>query len=385
MLIELNEEQRQIVETVRKFVDLEVAPVASELDHTDEYPTALVERLKELGLFGATIPEAYGGIGLDCTTYALIIEELARGWISIAGVLNSHLIMAHAVSRFGTEEQKRTWLARFATGERRGGLALSEADAGTDVQAIRTVALRDGDRYIVNGTKMWITNARHGNTFAMLAKTDPSADPPHRGMSLFLIEKGHPGFQVSRDIKKLGYKGVKTCELIFEDFEVPAENLIGGEEGRGFQQVMGGLEVGRINVAARGVGLARACLEASLRYAQERKTFGKPIGEHQLIQEKLADMATRLEAARMLTYAAAQAKDRGERVDMEAGMAKLFATELAMDAALEAMRIHGGYGYTLEFPIERYFRDAPLLIIGEGTNEIQKTVIAKQLLKKYAI
>ncbi len=385
MLLDLSEDQQLIVETVRKFVDVEVAPVASELDHRDEYPTAIVERLKELGLFGATIPESYGGIGLDHTTYALVIEELARGWISIAGVINSHLIMAHAVLHFGTEEQKRAWLPRFATGERRGGLALSEADAGTDVQAIRTTARRVGDHYVVNGTKMWITNARHGNTFAMLAKTDTSADPPHRGMSLFVIEKGHPGFQISRDIPKLGYKGIKTCELIFQDFEVPLGNLIGGEEGRGFKQVMSGLEIGRINVAARGVGLARACLEASLRYAQERKTFGVPIAEHQLIQEKLADMATRLEAARMLTYAAAQAKDRGQRVDMEAGMAKLFATELAMDAALEAMRIHGANGYTLEFPIERYFRDAPLLIIGEGTNEIQKTVIAKQLLKRNPI
>ncbi|MEE8313807.1 MAG: acyl-CoA dehydrogenase family protein [Myxococcota bacterium] len=385
MLIELTDEQSQIVETVRKFVDNEVAPVASELDHRDEYPHALVERMKELGLFGATIPEEYGGIGLDYTTYAMVVEELARGWVSIPGLINSHLMMAYIVREFGTETQKRHWLPRFASGELRGGLALSEADAGSDVQAIRTTAKRAGDHYVINGAKMWITNARHGNTFALLAKTDPEADPPHRGMSMFIIEKGHPGFTVSRDIPKLGYRGLKTCELVFEDFPVPVENLVGEREGQGFKYVMSGLETGRINVAARGVGVVRACFEASIRYAQQRRTFGKPIAEHQLIQEKLADMATNLEAARLLTYSAARAKDRGARVDLEAGMAKLFATEAAMEAALEAMRLHGAVGYTEELPIERYFRDAPLLLIGEGTNEIQKTVIARQLLKKYAI
>lgn len=385
MLIELTDEQSQIVETVRKFVDNEVAPVASELDHRDEYPHALVERMKELGLFGATIPEEYGGIGLDYTTYAMIVEELARGWVSIPGLINSHLMMAYIVREFGTETQKRHWLPRFASGELRGGLALSEADAGSDVQAIRTTAKRAGDHYVINGAKMWITNARHGNTFALLAKTDPEADPPHRGMSMFIIEKGHPGFKVSRDIPKLGYRGLKTCELVFEDFPVPVENLVGEREGQGFKYVMSALETGRINVAARGVGVVRACFEASIRYAQQRRTFGKPIAEHQLIQEKLADMATNLEAARLLTHSAARAKDRGARVDLEAGMAKLFATEAAMDAALEAMRLHGAVGYTEELPIERYFRDAPLLLIGEGTNEIQKTVIARQLLKKYAI
>jgi len=385
MLLQLTPEQNDILETIRKFVDAEVVPVAGELDHADEYPHAIVERLKELGLFGATIPEEYGGSGLDYTTYALIVEELSRGWASVPGLINSHLIMAFIVKEFGTEAQKKKWLPLFATGERRGGLALSEADAGSDVQAIRTRAIRDGDHYVVQGSKMWITNARYGNTFALLAKTDPDADPAYRGMSVLLIEKGHPGFQVSRDIEKLGYKGIKTCELVFDDFRVPAENLIGGEEGRGFHYVMAGLETGRINVAARGVGIARACFEASIHYAQHRRTFGKPIAEHQLIQEKLADMATRIEAARHLTVSAAQARDRGQRVDMEAGMAKLFATEVAMDAALEAMRIHGGYGYTREFPIERYFRDAPLLLIGEGTNEIQKLVIAKQLLRKYAV
>jgi alkylation response protein AidB-like acyl-CoA dehydrogenase len=340
--------------------------------------------MKQLGLFGATIPAQYGGIGLEYTTYALVVEELARGWASMPGAINSHLIMAYIVREFGTPEQRSHWLPRFASGERRGGLALSEAEAGSDVQAIRTVARREGDRYVVNGAKMWITNARYGNTFALLARTDPAADPPHRGMSLFLIEKGHPGFQVGRDIPKLGYRGIKTCELVFQDFPVPAANLVGGVEGAGFRQVMSALETGRINVAARGVGIARACFEASIRWAQQRRTFGRPIGEHQLIQEKLAEMATQLEAARLLTWSAALAKDRGARVDLEAGMAKLFATEAAMSAALEAMRIHGGYGYTTDLPIERYFRDAPLLLIGEGTNEIQKTVIARQLLRRHA-
>jgi len=383
VLIELTPEQEEIVGTIRKFVDNEIAPVASDLDHADEYPHAIVEKMKELGLFGATIPVEYGGIGLDYLTYAMVVEELARGWMSIPGLINSHLIMAYIVKTFGTDAQKRQWLPAFAAGEKRGGLALSEADAGSDVQAIRTTAQRTGDHYLINGTKMWITNARYGNTFALLARTDTDADPPYRGMSMFIIEKGHPGFRVSRDIKKLGYKGLKTCELVFENFEVPAENLVSGQEGGGFRFVMSALETGRINVAARGLGVAQASLEASLRYAQQRRTFGVPIAEHQLIQEKLADMATKLEAARMLTYSAAKAKDAGRRVDMEAGMAKLFATELAMDASLEAMRIHGGYGYTEEFPIERYFRDSPLLLIGEGTNEIQKLVIARQLLKRF--
>jgi alkylation response protein AidB-like acyl-CoA dehydrogenase len=385
MLFDISDEQQLIIDTVRKFVDEEVAPVASDLDHKDEYPHALVERVKELGLFGTTIPEEYGGIGLNYLTYAMICEELARGWISMPGLINSHLMMAYIVRQFGTEAQKRKWLPRFASGESRGGLALSESEAGTDVQAIRTTATRDGDHYVINGAKMWITNARYGNTFALLAKTDSSTEKAYQGMSMFVIEKGGAGFTVSRDIQKLGYKGIKTCELVFEDFRVPADNLVGDKEGAGFKYVMSALETGRINVAARGVGVVRACFEASIRYAQHRKTFGKPIGEHQLIQEKLADMATNLEAARLLTYSAARAKDNGARVDLEAGMAKLFASEAAMSAALEAMRIHGGVGYTLEFPIERYFRDAPLLIIGEGTNEIQKTVIARQLMKKYAV
>ncbi len=383
MLIDLTPEQEEIVGTIRKFVEAEIIPVASELDHADEYPHAIVEKMKEMGLFGATIPTEYGGIGLDYLTYAMICEELARGWMSVPGLINSHLIMAYIVKTYGTDDQKKKWLPDFASGEKRGGLALSEADAGSDVQAIRTTARREGDVYLVNGAKMWITNARYGNTFALMAKTDPDTDPPYRGMSMFIIEKGHPGFQVSRDIKKLGYRGLKTCELVFEDFEVPAENLIGGKEGAGFRFVMDALETGRINVAARGLGVARAAFEHSIAYAQNRKTFGVPIAQHQLIQEKLADMATKIEAARLLTYSAAKAKDRGQRVDLEAGMAKLFATELAMEASIEAMRIHGAYGYTEDCPIERYFRDAPLLLIGEGTNEIQKIVIARQLLKRY--
>ncbi len=383
MLIDLTPEQEEIVATIRKFVDTEIVPVASDLDHADEYPHAIVEQMKELGLFGATIPTEYGGIGVDYLTYAMIVEELARGWMSIPGLINSHLIMAYIVKTFGTDDQKKKWLPAFASGEKRGGLALSEADAGSDVQAIRTTARREGDVYLINGSKMWITNARYGNTFALMAKTDVDADPRHRGMSMFIIEKGHPGFRVSRDIKKLGYRGLKTCELVFEDFEVPAENLVGGKEGAGFRYVMDALETGRINVAARGLGVARASFEHAISYAQHRKTFGVPIAQHQLIQEKLADMATKLEAARLLTYSAAKAKDQGQRVDLEAGMAKLFATELAMEASTEAMRIHGAYGYTEEFPIERYFRDSPLLLIGEGTNEIQKIVIARQLLKRY--
>ena len=383
MLIDLTPEQEEIVATIRKFVDTEIIPVASDLDHADEYPHKIVEQMKELGLFGATIPTEYGGIGVDYLTYAMIVEELARGWMSIPGLINSHLIMAYIVKTFGTDDQKKKWLPAFASGEKRGGLALSEADAGSDVQAIRTTARREGDVYVINGSKMWITNARYGNTFALMTKTDVDADPPHRGMSMFIIEKGHPGFQVSRDIKKLGYRGLKTCELVFDNFEVPAENLVGGVEGAGFRFVMDALETGRINVAARGLGVARASFEHAISYAQHRKTFGVPIAQHQLIQEKLADMATKLEAARLLTYSAAKAKDQGQRVDLEAGMAKLFATELAMEASTEAMRIHGAYGYTEEFPIERYFRDSPLLLIGEGTNEIQKIVIARQLLKRY--
>ncbi len=385
MPVELTDTQAQILAAVRRFVQRDVLPVASELEHRDEYPTGLVEIMREMGLFGATIPAEHGGMGLDVLTYALIVEELSRGWMSLSGVLNSHLMVAYHLKEVGTPAQRERFLPRLATGELRGGLALSEPHAGSDVQAIRTTAVRRGDRYVVNGTTMFITNGRRGNVFSVAVKTDPKAKPPYAGISLLLVEKGHPGFQVGRDLRKLGYKGIEICELIFEDVEVPAENLIGGVEGRGFAQVLGGLEVGRINIAARGVGVARAAFEEAIRYAQRREAFGKPICQHQAIQLKLADMATKIEAARLLTLQAAQKKDRGERCDVEAGMAKLFATETCQEVSLEAMRILGGYGYTQEFPVERYYRDAPLLIIGEGTNEIQRLVIAKSLLKRYAI
>jgi alkylation response protein AidB-like acyl-CoA dehydrogenase len=364
-----------VVEAVRVFAEREIRPLAAAYEREDRYPFELVEKMKEMGLFGAIIP-------LDYVTYARIIEEITRVWMSVAGILNSHLIMAWAVLTYGTEAQRRRYLPRFATGERRGGLCLTEPDAGSDVQGIRTTARRDGDGYRLNGAKMFITNGRYGDTYLVLARTDPAAMPPRRGMSLFVVEKG-PGFVVLRDIPKLGYRGVETCEIRFEDVYVPADNLVGGEEGQGFRQVLGALEVGRINVAARGVGLARAAFEAAIRYADQRQAFGQPIAEFELIQKKLAWIATKIEAARLLTLRAAERKARGERADLEAGMAKLFATETAQEAALEAMRIHGGYGYTEDFPVERYYRDAPLLVIGEGTNEIQETVIARQLLRRF--
>jgi len=385
MDLSLTDDQRALIDTVRKFVQKEVMPAASGYEHADEYPHALVNRMKEMGLFGATIPEEYGGMGLDTVTYALIVEEICRGWMSLSGVLNTHLIMAWVVRTYGTEEQKQRWLPRMAAGEKRGGLALSEPDAGSDVAALRTTATRDGDRYLVNGVKFWITNGRHGNTFLLLAKTDPDAQPPHSGISAFIIEKGAPGFTVSRDVKKLGYKGIETCELVFENFPVPAADLVGGREGAGFRMVMSGLEGGRINVAARAVGVMRAAFEDSIRYAQIRRTFGKPIAEHQLIQSKLALMATDIEAARMLVIRAALLKDRGERSDLESAMAKLFATQACARHTLEAIHIHGGYGYTTEFDVERYYRDAPLMTVGEGTNEILQTVIARNLVKRHAI
>ena len=378
----LTEAQRGIVTTIRDFVQREVMPVATKMEHADEYPFDLVERMKELGLLGAIIPEEYGGLGLDTTTYALIIEEICRGWMSLTGVLNSHLIMAYMVATDGTPEQKDRFLPLMATGEKRGGICITEPNAGSDVQAIQTRAVRDGDEYVVNGTKTLITNGRHGNTFALVVKTDPKAEPAHRGISIFIAEKG-AGFTVVRDIPKLGYKGVDTCELVFEDYRVPAANLIGGEEGRGFYQIMGGLEIGRINIAARCVGIARAALESAIKYAQHRETFGKPIAQHQAIQIKLANMATQVQAAHLMVLHAAEKKDRGERADLEAGMAKLFASEMCLQVATDSMRIHGGYGYTQDLTVERHFRDAPLMMIGEGTNEIQQLVIARNLLKNY--
>ncbi|HXG68692.1 MAG TPA: acyl-CoA dehydrogenase family protein [Blastocatellia bacterium] len=385
MTYTLTEEDHLVLATVRRFLEKEVAPVASEMEHHNEYPAALVEQMKEIGLFGANIPEEYGGQDLSYTVYAMIFEEISRAWMGLAGVLGPHSVMCDIIARFGTEEQKRRFLPALARGEKRGGICLSEPEAGTDLQAIRTTATRDGAHYVVNGSKMWITNGRYGNTFVLLAKTDKDAAPAHKGMSAFIIEKGGPGLTVSRDIDKLGYKSVETCELLFEDFRVPVENLIGGREGEGFKQVMTGLESERINVAARGLGVARAAFEEAIKYAQQRRTFGKPICEHQAIQLKLADMATKIEASRLLVYAAAEKKDRGERCDLEAGMAKLFATETAQECSLEAMRILGGNGYAKDFPVERFYRDAPLLIIGGGTNELQRLIIARGLLKKYSI
>ena len=379
------EARTQIVNTVREFVRRDVLPIADQYDREDIVPLELIEKMKEMGLFGITVPEEWGGMGLDYTTFAMIFEELSKGWMSIGGVIGTHHIMAYVVANYGTQEQKERFLPVMSRGEKRGGLALTEPNAGSDVQSLELSATRDGEEYVLNGTKMFITNGRYGDTFALLARTDPNAQPAHRGLSCLLVEKGGPGFEVGRDLDKLGYRGLDTCELIFRDFRVPVENLVGGEEGRGFQQVMSGLETGRINVAARSVGVATAAFEASIKYAQQRKTFGKAISQHQAIQLKLADMATKIQAARLLTYEAAAKKDRGERVDLEAGMAKLFASEICAEVTLEAMRIHGGIGYTKETPIERYYRDAPLMIIGEGTNEIQRLVIARQLLQRYPI
>jgi alkylation response protein AidB-like acyl-CoA dehydrogenase len=375
-------DEAAILQAVERFLERNVAPHAHALEASDTWPEEIVEQMAGLGLFGATIAPEYGGLGLSASTYAKIVERVSAAWMSIAGIFNSHLIMAAAVERFGTEAQKRRWLPRFASGELRGGVALTEPDCGTDLQAIRTRAVRDGSGYRVNGAKTWISNSVHGHLLAVLVRTDPHAEPRHRGMSLLLVERGGGGYRVTRELEKLGYKGIDSGELVFEDCHVPEENLIGGVEGQGFRQIMAGLELGRINVAARGVGLARACLEASVRYAQVRKSFGKPICEHQAIQLKLADMATQVEAARLLVESAARAYDRGERCDMEAGMAKLFASETALFCSLEAMRIHGAYGYSKEFDIERYYRDAPLLAIGEGTNELQRIIIARELVKR---
>jgi alkylation response protein AidB-like acyl-CoA dehydrogenase len=389
---DLTTEQREIVSTIREFVERDVVPVASELEHADEYPNALVETMKELGLFGVTIPEEYGGLGLDLTTYALIQVELSRGWMSLSGVLNTHFISAWMIGTYGTHEQRRTYLRRMATGELHFAYSMTEPHAGSDVQAIRTRAVREGDEYVVTGEKMWATNGLRSSAVMLLAKTDPDADPPHRGMTAFIVEKEpnvheQPGLTVPAPLKKLGYKGVESTELVFHGFRTPASSILGGEaqEGQGFKQFMGGIELGRVNIAARAVGIAQAAFEAAIRYAQEREAFGKPIARHQAIQLKLAQMATKIEASRLLMLQAARKKDAGERADLEAGMAKLFATETAEEVALEAMRIHGGYGYSQEFVVERLYRDAPVLILGEGSNEIQQLVIARRLLEQYAI
>jgi alkylation response protein AidB-like acyl-CoA dehydrogenase len=369
-----------ILDAVDSFLDKEVRPVAKMLELADEYPTEIVEKMKILGLFGATVPEQYGGLGLSAGIYAHIVERVSAVWMSISGIFNSHLIMCAAIEKFGSEEQRERFLPLLARGELRGGIALTEPDCGTDLQAVRTRAKRENDEYVINGTKQWITNAVQGNVLLVLVKTDPDTEPRHRGMSLLVVEKtsGYRAFKLD----KLGYRGIDTAEVQFDEVRVPVDNLVGHAEGRGLQQILSGLALGRINVAARGVGVARASLDASVRYAQQRKTFGQPISEHQAIQIKLADMATRVEAARLLTDRAAVAYDSGERCDLEAGMAKLFATEAAVENSMEALRIHGAYGYSPDNEVERYYRDAPLLAIGEGTNELQRIIIARQLIER---
>ena len=378
------DEEEALFETIDRWIEREVRPVVMKHDHGDIWPEELVGQMAEMGLFGATIGQEYGGLGLPATTYANIVARIASYWMAITGIFNSHLIMAAAVERFGTPAQKTEWLPKFATGEIRGGLALTEPNAGSDLQAIRTVARRDGDDYVITGTKTWISNAINGSCFALLVKTDPTADPRYKGMSLFIAPKG-PGFTTGKKFDKLGYKAIDSAELVFDDYRLSKEHLIGGVEGQGFFQATGGLELGRINVAARGVGLAEGSLRLATEYAQVRETMGKPIAQHQAIQLKLGEMVTRARAARLLTFDAAQAYDRGERCDLEAGMAKYFASEAAVRNSEEAMRIFGGYAYSKEYEIERYFRDSLLMCIGEGTNELQRMIIAKQWLKRNPI
>jgi alkylation response protein AidB-like acyl-CoA dehydrogenase len=390
---EKTDEQKAITEMVRQFVDNEIIPVAEEFDHEDKFPEAIVEQMKELGLFGVTIPEEHGGMGLDLTTYAMIVEELSRGWISISGVVNTHFIGSYLLLKFGTEEQKNHFLPKMATGEIRAAFSLSEPEVGSDVQGIKSTATRnDAGEWEINGQKMWVTNGLLSGVVFVLVKTDPKADPPYRGMTCFICEKEPgaeqvPGLTIPPKIKKMGYKGVESTELVFDAFTVSEDRILGGPEGigEGFRQMMDALEVGRVNVAARGVGVAQRALELALRYSQERKTFGKPIAEHQAITFKLAEMATRVEAARLMTMKAARMKDAGERSDLEAGMAKLFASEAARSNAEESLRVHGGYGYSQEYEIERIYRDAPLLLIGEGTSEIQKMVIGRKLLERHKL
>jgi alkylation response protein AidB-like acyl-CoA dehydrogenase len=377
----LTPEERTLVDTVREFVEKDVRPVARELEHANTYPEELIDTMKDIGIFGLAIPEPYGFGAVSMPCYVSVTEELARGWMSLAGAMGGHTVVSKLITMFGTDEQKHRYLPRMATGELRTTMALTEPGGGSDLQAMRTVARRDANEYVINGTKTWITNARRAGLVALLCKTDPAATPAHRGVSILLVEKV-PGFEVSKDLPKLGYKGVESCELNFSGCRVPAEALLGDVEGNGFAQMMTGLEVGRLQVAARATGVARAAFDAALAYAQDRESFGKPIWQHQSVGNMLADMGTKLAAARSLLLGAAEKFDSGSRCDMEAGMAKLFASEVAMEIALDAVRIHGGYGYSTEYDVERYFRDAPLMIVGEGTNEIQRGVIAKQLVKR---
>ncbi|CAM5441192.1 MULTISPECIES: acyl-CoA dehydrogenase family protein [Streptomyces] len=378
----LSPEERAVVDVVRDFVDRDVRPVARESEHANRYPEQLVERMKQLGVFGLAVPAPYGPAPVSAPCFALVTEELARGWMSLAGAMGGHTVVCSLLVRYGTPEQRERWLPRLATGEVRAAMALTEPGGGSDLQALRTTARRAADgSYVVQGAKTWITNARRAGLIALLVKTDPAAEPAHRGMSVLLAEHG-PGMTVSRDLPKLGYKGVESCELAFDGFRVPGDALLGGREGRGFGQMMRGLEIGRIQVAARAVGVGRAAFEDSVRYARQRESFGKPIWRHQAVGNLLAEMATSLSAARQLVLHAARTYDGGQRSDLEAGMAKLFASETAMRIALDAVRVHGGYGYSTEFDVERYFRDAPLMIVGEGTNEIQKDVIVRQLMRR---
>ena len=385
MTLTSTETRSQMTNLVREFVRRDVDPVVNYFEHEDIYPQELVDKMAEMGLFGIMIPEEYGGLGLDYTTFALIFEELSKGWMSLTGPLGTHHILAYVISTYGSEEMKQRFLPKMAEGIIRGGLALTEPGGGSDMQNLQTSAVKDGEEYVINGNKMFISNGASGNAFAVLARTDKTAEPPHRGISCFVVEKPAAGFTVAQKLDKLGYRGIDTTELVFDNVRIPTENLVGEVEGQGFGQVMSGLEGGRINVAARAVGVATAAFDAAIKYAQQRETFGQPIAQHQAIQLKLAEMATNIEAARLLTYEAARKKDSGERVDLEAGMAKLFASEMCGEVTMEAMRIHGGYGYIKDYPLERYYRDAPLMIIGEGTNEIQKLIIARRLLQKYQI
>jgi isovaleryl-CoA dehydrogenase len=378
----LSPEETAIVKLVRDFVDREVKPVVQELEHANVYPEKLIDQMKEMGIFGLAIPEPWGETKVSLPCYAGVTEQLARGWMSLAGAMGGHTVVSKLLVLFGTDEQRDRYLPRMATGDIRATMALTEPGGGSDLQAMRTTAVRHGDEYVVNGSKTWITNARRSQLVALLCRTDPKAEPAYRGISILLVEHG-PGFEVSRDLPKLGYKGVESCELTSTDFRTPVSSLLGGDEGKGFSQMMRGLETGRIQVACRALGVGQAALDDALRYAQERETFGKPIWEHQSVGNYLADMATQLEAARQLVLYAARRLETGERADMEAGMAKLFASETAMKVALDAIRIHGGYGYSTEFDVERYFRDAPLMIVGEGTNEIQRNVIARQLVTRH--
>ncbi|MGZ4509254.1 MAG: acyl-CoA dehydrogenase family protein [Blastococcus sp.] len=377
----LNEDEQAIVATVRQFVERDVLPVASDLEHADTYPEALIEQMKALGIYGLVVPPEHDGLGVSTACFAAVTEELARGWMSLAGAMGGHSVVVSLLAQFGTDEQRERYLPRLATGEIRATMALTEPDGGSDLQNMRTTARADGDGFVVNGTKMWITNARRAGLIALLCKTDPAASPAHTGMSILLVEPG-PGLTVSRDLPKLGYKGVETCEIAFEDCRVPAAQVLGGAVGNGFAQMMRGLELGRIQVAARATGVARAAFDASLAYSQERVAFGVPIWKHQSIGNYLADMAVKLEAARMLVFAAAEKLDGGGRCDLEAGMAKLYASEVCLELCQTAVRIYASNGYSKEYPIERFYRDAPLMVVGEGTNEIQRSIIARQLVER---